>query len=57
MCRVAHVMSTVRLLWASFPGGPQYGGPYEESVEHHGRLVEPCGAVTRMVSLSPSSSM
>jgi hypothetical protein len=34
------LMSIMRLLWASFPGGPLHGGPYEESVEHRGRLVD-----------------
>jgi len=34
------LMSIMRLLWASFPGGPQYGRPFEESVEQHGLLVE-----------------
>ncbi|MGH7610466.1 MAG: GntR family transcriptional regulator [Candidatus Dormibacteria bacterium] len=34
------LMSIMRLLWAAFPGGPQFGRPLEESVEQHGRLVQ-----------------
>jgi len=30
----------MRLLWRSFPNGPQVGRPLEESVRHHAKLLE-----------------
>jgi len=33
------LLSIMRLLWASFPGGPQYGRPHAESVAQHARLI------------------
>jgi DNA-binding GntR family transcriptional regulator len=29
----------MRLLWRSFPGGPQAGRPYQESARQHAQLV------------------
>jgi Rad3-related DNA helicase len=55
------LLSIMRILWASFPGGPQYGRPHAESVAQHARLVRAlrrgdAAAVTRVIDAHTSGS-
>jgi DNA-binding GntR family transcriptional regulator len=34
------LLSIMRLLWSSFPGGPHVGRPLDESVRGHARLLD-----------------
>ncbi len=55
------LLSIMRLLWASFPGGPQFGRPHAESVAQHARLIRAlrrgdAAAVTRVIEAHAAGS-